>query len=310
MNGNSSDYQMNEPLTQPDCDLRDFAFMPLDVIRLRDSDLAATESPDACWAAVLLWCASWHQVPAASLPDDDRVLANLAGFGRVVKEWQKLKSGALRGWVKCSDGRLYHPVIAEKAIEAWRGKQERQWRTECARIKKHAQRHEIPYLPPEFNQWLSDGCPQGQVLHVPRDINNNPQGQVPDVPDLSLGKTTPKGKGQGKGQGQYIKPSEANASGGEPPKLTNPDEIIFGYGVPLLVSAGASDKTARSFLGGLRKGHGDTALIDKLRECIKRKPLQPLEWLAAALPPGGSKSKSPPLENFANRDYGSGVQDL
>lgn len=29
----------------------------------------------------------------------------------------------------------------------------------------------------------------------------------------------------------------------------------------------------------------DPALIDKLRECIKAKPLQPLEWLAAALPP-------------------------
>ena len=26
---------------------------------------------------MLLWCASWHQVPAASLPDDDIVLARL-----------------------------------------------------------------------------------------------------------------------------------------------------------------------------------------------------------------------------------------
>ncbi len=111
-----------EPLTPPDCDLRDFAFMPLDVVRLRDSDLAALEAPEACWAAVLLWCASWHQIPAASLPDDDRVLANLAGFGRVVKEWQRVRSGALRGWVMCSDGRLYHPVIAEKANDAWNEK--------------------------------------------------------------------------------------------------------------------------------------------------------------------------------------------
>lgn len=110
------------PLTPADCDLQDFQYMPLDVRRLRDSDLAAMESPEACWAAVLLWSASWHQVPAGSLPDDDRVLANLAGYGRVVKEWQRVKDGALRGWVKCEDGRLYHPVVAEKALEAWDSK--------------------------------------------------------------------------------------------------------------------------------------------------------------------------------------------
>ena len=71
----------------------------------------------------------------------------------------------------------------------------------------------------------------------------------------------------------------------------SPDEIIFGYGVPLLTNAGVSDKQARSFLGGLRKTHGDEALVNTLRECIRAKPLQPLEWLAAALPPAGIKPK-------------------
>lgn len=102
--------------------------------------------------------------------------------------------------------------------------------------------------------------------------------------------------------------SEAKASGGEPPKITDPNEIIFGYGVPLLTNAGTAEKQARSFLGGLRKAHGDQALIDKLRECLKEKPLQPLEWLAAALPPAGTtpKSRAPAPENFAARDYGQG----
>jgi len=71
----------------------------------------------------------------------------------------------------------------------------------------------------------------------------------------------------------------------------SPDEIIFGYGVPLLTNAGVVDKQARSFLGGLRKTHGDEALVNTLRECIRAKPLQPLEWLAAALPPAGIKPK-------------------
>jgi len=82
--------------------------------------------------------------------------------------------------------------------------------------------------------------------------------------------------------------SEAIASGGKPPTMTA-DEIIFGYGVPLLTGAGIAEKQARSFLGGLRKEHGDGLVIDKLRDCMRAKPLQPLEWLAAALPPGGGR---------------------
>ena len=71
----------------------------------------------------------------------------------------------------------------------------------------------------------------------------------------------------------------------------SPDEIIFGYGVPLLTNAGTVEAKARSFLGGLRKAHGDEALVNTLRDCIRAKPLQPLEWLAAALPPAGIKPK-------------------
>lgn len=77
---------------------------------------------------------------------------------------------------------------------------------------------------------------------------------------------------------------------GVKPPLT-PDEIIFGYGVPLLTNAGANDKSARSFLGSLRKAHGDETLVNTLRDCIRAKPIQPLEWLAKALPPDGIKPK-------------------
>lgn len=81
-----------------------------------------------------------------------------------------------------------------------------------------------------------------------------------------------------------------------------PDEIIFGYGLGLLTNAGTSDKQARSFLGGLRKGHGDAALIDSLRECARAKPLQPLEWLAAALPPAGIAGKPNRQEAIEQRN--------
>lgn len=101
-------------------------------------------------------------------------------------------------------------------------------------------------------------------------------------------------------------PPPADPPPADPPKPPmEPDEIIFGYGVPLLVNAGSADKAARSFLGGLRKQHGDAAVIDKLRDCIREKPLQPLEWLAAALPP----TKSSRHAGFENIDYRKGVTE-
>ena len=298
------------PLVSSEVDLQDFAFMPLDVARLRDSDMCSDETPESCWAAVLLWCASWHQVPAASIPNNEQWIAKQAGYasrGRIDSSWKRVRSGALRGWVLCTDDRLYHPVVAEKAIDAWKSKLAQRWRSECGRIKKHNQRHETSIKLQDFDEWIASGCPQGQMLPVPKDKTVASKETHRDCPD-SVSRETPSNR-QGEGQGQGDSNSEAKASGGEPPKITDPDEIIFGYGVPLLIQAGAKDKDARSFLGGLRKHHGDSALIDKLRECIKAKPLQPLEWLAAALPPGSSGKvspiRSPQPENFESRDYGA-----
>lgn len=107
------------PLTPPDCDLTDFQRMMIDIPRLRGSDFDATLN-DAAWRAGLnLWMSSWHQVPAASLSDDDVTLTKAAGLGRDIRSWRKVKAEALRGWVKCDDGLLYHPVVAEYALEAW-----------------------------------------------------------------------------------------------------------------------------------------------------------------------------------------------
>lgn len=110
---------MTHPLVPADVNLQGMPFMPLDVNRLRDSQLAISASGDEFRAAVLLWCASWNQIPAASLPSDDQSLAAYAGFGRDLKGWRKVKDGAMRGFVLCDDDRFYHPVVAEKALEAW-----------------------------------------------------------------------------------------------------------------------------------------------------------------------------------------------
>jgi hypothetical protein len=167
-----------EPLTPPDSDLSDFGFMPFDVGRFRRSDLVTQEEPEAIVAAILLWGAAWHSKPAASLSNDDRTLAQAAGFGRAVAAFQAIKAGALRGFVECADGRLYHPVVAEKAREAWLAKLRRAWQVECARLRKWNERHpEDKKETPTFEQWVeSRNASRGTGVIVARD--NAPASQV------------------------------------------------------------------------------------------------------------------------------------
>jgi len=251
-----------EPLTPRNCDLSDFKFMPLFVDRLRDSELASNETPEACWAAVLLWAASWHQVPAASIPNDDKWMAKAAGYGRVVKEWMRVKDGALRGFVECSDGRLYHPVVAERAREAWRSKLEQRWRTECARIKKHNERHHTNIARPSFVDWMNAGCPQGQHLPVTDETTS---------------------KGQGEGQGDSSSEAKASAAAGAPAPVDNsgspapppppadppppPPEptpsrkrAAWNACGQWLVAGGVADTTARELMGAVLRDYADVGL--------------------------------------------------
>lgn len=105
------------PLVSPEIDLSKIDGFMLDTVRLLGSELVAISTGEEFKAAVLLWARSWHQRPAASLPDDDRVLASFAMVPAA--RWKKVKPIALRGFVKCSDGRLYHRVLAEDAVRAW-----------------------------------------------------------------------------------------------------------------------------------------------------------------------------------------------
>lgn len=251
------------PLVSPDVDLRDFAFMPLDVVRLRDSDLSARASGEAFRCAVLLWCASWHQEPAASLPDDDVILANLAGFGRSIKDWKKQREGALHGWIKCSDGRLYHPVVAEKALEAWESKLVQRWRTECARIRKYNQRHKTEIQEPSFAEWKASGCPIGQTIHVPWDKQAMSQGHFIDghgdnggVSQEKVCEIDSKGQGQGQGQGKEEKKGSDLRSGAVAPAeqadalSEDPKKILFSSGLTWLRQlTGQSEPRARTLLG-------------------------------------------------------------
>jgi hypothetical protein len=154
-----------EPLVPAEVDLRAFPYMALDVLRLRDSDLTALSKGDEFKAAVLLWCAAWHQVPAGSLPADDRLLAHYSGAGT---RWSRVKAMALRGFVACSDGRLYHGVLAEKVIEAWGRKQAQVDRTRRATEERERRRREGAPL----RDVTRDGS-RDELRNVQRDVDRD-----------------------------------------------------------------------------------------------------------------------------------------
>lgn len=156
---------MIEPLVPRWVDLRGFDDMPLDVKRLRDSKFTATVKPEEFRSGVLLWCAAWHQLPAASLPDDDVQLAQLAGYGYGVREWKRVRQGALYGWQLATDKRLYHETAAEKALESW-GKMvdhayrkfADRWRKENAKRKE---RNEPALVICTLSHWKEVTCAAG-----------------------------------------------------------------------------------------------------------------------------------------------------
>ena len=146
-----------EPLVPSEVDVRDLDGFMLNVERLMASELVALSSHEVVAAALFLWCRAWKQIPAASLPDDDRVIA---AFARLpLARFKRLRAEVLRGFVKCSDGRIYHKVLGKAAVAAYGRKRAfcdrrekdnerlRQWRAKPSRTANDTEsetRHETP----------------------------------------------------------------------------------------------------------------------------------------------------------------------
>ena len=124
------------PLVPADCDCTDLDGFMLNVERLMASELVALSSHEVVAAALFLWCRAWKQRPAASLPNDERVMA---AFARLpLPRFRKLRDEVLRGFVLCSDGRLYHRVLAKEALRAFERKAafRRKRETDAERLRK------------------------------------------------------------------------------------------------------------------------------------------------------------------------------
>lgn len=284
--------------------------MPLHVARLRDSDLAAEEHPEACWYAVMLWSAAWHQLPAGSLPDNETVLARLCGLGRDLKTFRKHRAGAMRGFVLCDDGRLYHPVIAEQANAAWESKKQQRWRSECARIKKANQRNGTNVPAPTYEQFLAGVSPVQDAPspdNVPEDTAICPSGQ----------------EVQGTGTGTGISNKDANASSvvdaPKPPKTkirSYPEAFEAAWTAYPHVKGRSSKPNALTEWqklppderDGLEaavrafKANVSTACADRGAPCMARwlKDGKHLNWIEASAPPPTPVAFAGPAELFAS----------
>jgi hypothetical protein len=110
--------------------------MPVNTEDLMDSDLFLESTGEEFKAAMALICKSWRQVPAGSLPNSDKSLSTLSG----ASDWTAVRTMALRNWTLCSDGRLYHPVVAAKAMEALPHRQEFVEKKNAASERKERER--------------------------------------------------------------------------------------------------------------------------------------------------------------------------
>ena len=170
-----------QPLVPAEVDLRGYEFMPLFGDRLFASATWIGALPEARCAMLRLWWHSYaHEIPASSLPDDDVLLADYAGYGVVLKSWKKVRPQAMRGWIKCGDGRLYHPFLAECAIESWKMRQAHKMRTLAARIKALEKRlkESVTDQEKQHLEGLLQELRQGQ-LHSP--TGQDRKGQDSDI---------------------------------------------------------------------------------------------------------------------------------
>jgi hypothetical protein len=155
--------ELPAPLVHADCDCRDLDGFMLNVERLMASELLALATHEEIAAAVLLWCRAWKQLPAASLPDDDRVNAAFAKLP--IAKFKKSKEAIMRGFVKCSDGRLYHTFLSTEAMRAFERKKafQNKRETDAKRLKKWRASHNgNGNLNDDETRFVAEGQGQGQ----------------------------------------------------------------------------------------------------------------------------------------------------
>lgn len=270
--------QLPDPLVPAEVDLRGYEFMPLFGDRLFGSETWIGVSSEAKLGALRLWWRAYaKEVPAASLPDNDALLADYAGYGAQVKPWRRVKPQAMRGFVLCSDGRWYHPFVAELALDAWKGRRQHQLRTLKARIAALEKR-------------LKEAGTDDEKAHIEcllqglrDDLSQAMRGSVTGVSNRPSN-TVPKER-TGTGTGQDKETTAAAPPGQQPAELvtTLDSDPIFGPYLRMLEGKGMANGHARAFVSLMRQGYGDELVLTVLDEAKRQDVTKPLPWIKKAL---------------------------
>lgn len=311
------------PLTPADCDLDGFDHMPLHCMKLRDSDFAASVSGDAFRAGVLLWAACWHQVPAASLPDNDRVLASLAGFGRFVDRWAEVRAEALHGFTKCDDGRLYHETVAAAALRAWIERLISRLSGGEGNLKRHGENEATRTLVDDTRAALRDTVerlkrldPDAKAVkkaeerlaprqEAARPVNKGPQPKrATQKPTSDLG-----GRGKNDGNGSQLNLTELNSKN----PLSPPADDGAGGDDPDLETLSTAPVSADDWAERVKRLHAKAPHLDMtsagvrnhvpLKLLVERDGIAWRDVFDAVVEIGAAQhSKSNPLRQFTKRE--------
>lgn len=274
-----------DPMTPAGCDLRDFPHTPLFRSRLFGSTFHSRASDSEWRAGVTLWLKSWDQVPAGSLPADDIDLCRLAELARDLKTWKKLKDGALRGWVLCSDGRLYHPVVAEGVVNAIEHKKKQRLKTAKARIAA-------------LEKHLKDATTPDDAARITEEIarikQTMPQG-LSQTQSQTLQQGPREGKGEGRGKEKGLDSSAPNGAGGPPPAPPadapppkppkTPEEMakaeLWRAAVSVLEAGGCPPSQCRTFMGKLVQDYTFEIVQAAVAAAVTAQPAEAREYLKA-----------------------------
>lgn len=255
-----------EPLVPADVDLKGFPGFMLDAEALLASELVALATPEEIAAALMLWCRAWQQVPHGSLPNDERVLA---AFSKA-KNWKKVRDMALRGFVLCSDGRLYHKTLCIKVMDAWGQRLAYQ-----SKRKKDADR---------LAEWRDKKRTKNETGNAPGNDDGNDSGNAGETRfETQLKPLRSEVKGS-EAKGSEVTPNSVpNGTGAAAPKT--PDEMtkteLWAAGKSLLLVAGMPEAQCGSFVGKLVKDYTSDLVVQAVRIAVVEQPADPASFLKA-----------------------------
>jgi len=311
---------MMSPLVPKDADLRSYTWLKLDYSRLFASEFFAMANDAEFRAAFILWCKSMQQLPAGSLPNNDKALAGWCG--KNVKQWAKIKDMALHGWQLADDGRLYHPVLAEvvndilsksdskpnkssspeldeqlsqddisakrsaAANARWALKREQDAKNSANNASNDANnaKDKFASCKTDANDMQNANLHDAKVMQD--DANEGGKGGDLDLDkklDLDSKKTS-----EDKSSGSLpptAKPDESSPDSQVPPDsfTTTARQTLWTVGVPLLTQYGSNVKTARSFLGQMVKIYGEDMVAESVISARTTKPMDATAYIGGFL---------------------------